>query len=174
MAGQRSFLTHSRQNCTIEPDEIRPRMPDNTQLLGSEATNSVAGASKSPERKTEPETPATMAKMVDLCLGLVLPQADLDRLNSQWSSGTRNEDSLNQSLKFVKSYPLMLDIEMKRKYQNRDPLVQLSIWNSGGMLKRRWHGWDSSMPHPAIEVNAHSWTLYLYYEWEGDLVRILH
>ena len=145
-------------------------MPDNTQLLSSEVT-SVSGASKISDRKTEPDTPATMAKMVDLCLGLVLPQADLDHLNSQWSSGTRNEDSLNQSLKFIKSYPLMLDIEMKRKNQNRDPLVQLSIWNCGGMLKRKWHGWDSSMPHPAIEVNAHLWTLYLYYEWEGDLVR---
>ena len=147
-------------------------MPDKTRYLSNEALSSAAGASKSPESKTEPETPATMAKMVDLCLGLVLPQADLDDLESQWSLGVVNEDSLNQSLSFIKYYPLMLDIEMKKKNQNRDPLVQLSIWNAGGMLKRKWHGWDTRMPQPAIEVNAHVWTLYLYYEWEGDLVCI--
>ena len=75
MRGLRAFLTFSRQNCTIEPDIIRPRMPDNVHHLDNEALNS--------ERKTEPETSATMAKMVDLCLGLVLPQADLDSLNIQ-------------------------------------------------------------------------------------------
>ena len=83
MRGLGAVLTFSRQNCTIEPDLIRPKMPDNIQYLSNEAPSSTARASKSPERKTEPETPATMAKLVDLCLGLVLPQADLDGLNSQ-------------------------------------------------------------------------------------------
>lgn len=90
-------------------------MPDNIQRVSNEASTSSVGASKSSEKKMDSETPASMAKMVDLCLGLVLSREDLDDLNSRWAVGTRHEDSLNQSLKFIKPYPLMLDIEMKKK-----------------------------------------------------------
>ena len=146
-------------------------MPNNLDHVDSDAPGFVADVGKESEKTTGQEPPESMAKMVDLCLGLVLTDEEIDSVTRQWGRDClRHEDSLNQSLKFIKTYPLLVDIEMKKSIQNRDPGVQISIWNGAGMRKRQYQGWDLSMPMPAIEISGHHWTLYLYYAWEDALV----
>ena len=148
-------------------------MPNNSHLDDG-APGSVADVGKESEKTSEQETSGSMAKMVDLSLGLVLTKEEIDSVTRQWGRDClRNEDSLNQSLKFIKTYPLLADFELKKSIQNRDPGVQMSIWNASAMRKRQYQGWDLSMPMPGIEVSGHSWTLYIYYPWEENLVCIL-
>ena len=161
------------EHCSIEPLTIRPLMPNNLDHLDGGAPGSVADVGKESEKTFEQGTSESMAKMVDLSLGLVLTKEELDSVTRQWGRGClRNEDSLNQSLKFIKTYPLLANIELKKSIPNRDPGVQMSIWNASAMRKRQYHGWDLSMPMPAIEVGGHIWTLYIYYAWGENLVCI--
>ena len=79
--------------------------------------------------------------------------------------------SLNQSFSYTSHYPLAFNVEMKKKYQPRDPLVQLAIWESAAMLKRQHHSWKHSLPSPGIIVDGHDWLWVLFFELNGALVR---
>ena len=148
-------------------------MPNRVDHVDSGALDVVATMGKESNQTVKEEPAESMAKMVDLSLGLLLTKEEINSVTHQWGRDClQNEDSLNQSIKFIKTCPLLADIEIKKTNQNRDAGVQMSIWNASAMRKRQYHGWDLSMPMPAIEVNGHIWTLYLYYAWGEDLVCI--
>ena len=88
-----------------------------------------------------------------------------------YSKAEPHAASLNQSLSYIKTHPLILDIELKKTSQPRDPRVQLAIWASSALLKKRIMGWDTSMPMPALAINAHIWEYYIFFEMDDDLVR---
>lgn len=142
-------------------------MPDGAYLECDAETVST-GAS------TAGETIQSMAKMVDWSIGLHLAEDDMDTVNSAFRQVRHNEASLNQSLSFIRCCPLFLDIEIKKTQSNVNPEVQLAIWAAAALQKRHLHGWDTdtAMPMPAIAVNGHIWTYYLFYESQGELVCI--
>ncbi|KAL9042540.1 MAG: hypothetical protein Q9214_003745 [Letrouitia sp. 1 TL-2023] len=122
------------------------------------------------ERNTEKNTDDTedtasgknVSKMVDWCLALIPEREDKHTINKAFAAVRPNGCSLNQSLSYISRYPLFLDIEIKKTQFNHEPEVQLAIWASGALQKRRLHRWDTSMPMPGIIVTGHTWSYYLF------------
>ncbi|KAL8658699.1 MAG: hypothetical protein Q9202_007468 [Teloschistes flavicans] len=107
------------------------------------------------------ETETTTTRMIDACLGLNLKQEVRDMIARNWFQHHDYEQSLNQTLSYMTCVPLFADFEFKKKYQVRDPLVQLGIWMAGLFSKRKHHKWDQSMPMPGIVVDGDKWALYI-------------
>ncbi|KAM0798183.1 hypothetical protein BDR22DRAFT_398757 [Usnea florida] len=98
------------ETCNIQPVEIRPKRPSPNDAFPIDCdTQTVTSDSKS---KTSPENQA-FAKTPDLAT------------------------SLNQTFLYIRNHPLILDIEIKKVVQPRDPQVQLAIWASSALLKKR-------------------------------------
>ena len=158
-----SFTATYRENCAITPVN-RPiaknglPVPYETESVGGLTTTSNG------------EQGLTMARMIDWCLGFVVSWQDHAILSKVYGSGFLQHDdcSLNQSGAFIKQWSLFVDFEIKKVLSNRDPLVQLAIWNSAALIKKQRHEWDTSFPVPAIAVNGSSWDLYLFYEMKGE------
>ena len=146
--------------------EFRPTAPNGTPLYLE--GDSEIGTSSSAAQESRP-----LARMVDWCLGLRLDYEDEKLVASAFREIGVNEMSLNQTVSFIKQCPLFLDIEIKKSHTNRNPQVQLAIWASGALRKKQHHGWDTSLPMPAIAVTGQYWTYYLFFGWDDNLVRLL-
>ena len=120
---------------------------------------------------TTEESSQTVGMMVDWCLALNLDDEDEDLVKEAFAGLKSGEQSLNQSPSYIHMCPLFLDIEIKKTQSNRDPEVQLAIWASSALRRRLHHGWDTSMPMPAIAVNGHLWDYFIFFEAKEDLVR---
>ena len=153
------------ETCSIEPEEIRPVMPNGAHL------DYDAQTSSSQKVMTE-ESSQTVGRMVDWCLSLNLNDADEDLVDEAFASLRDREQSLNQTLSYIHKCSLFLDIEIKKTQSNRDPEGQLAIWASGALLKRQHHVWNTSMPMPAIAINGNSWDYFIFFEVKGDLICI--
>lgn len=160
------------ENCSIEPVECRPTMPNGDKLDCDAPSESPVAKQTDTTKDTDAstETGQTISKMIDLCLSLVLDEEELDIIADGFKTMRYNERSLNQSLGYIVHCALFLDIEIKKSLQNRNPEVQLAIWAAGALLKKQLHKWDTSMPMPAIAVSGHTWTYYLFFECSGNLV----
>ena len=121
------------------------------------------------DSKTKPY-PESLGRMVDWCLGLNVDRADMAVIRKAFADIVDNAATLNQSLSYIRNTPLILDIEIKKTLQPRDPQVQLAIWASSALCKKRFMGWDTSMPMPAIAVNGHFWEFYIFFEMNKNLV----
>ena len=152
------------ESCSIQPSEIRSRRPDGRAIDCDAQT--VTSDSKT---RTPPEN---IGRMVDWCLGMNVEKDDMKIIRLAYAKAKDNAASLNQSLSYIKLHPLILDIEIKKTLQPRDPQVQLAIWASSALIKKRIMGWDTSMPMPAITINAHAWDYYIFFEMDNDLVRV--
>ena len=108
--------------------------------------------------------------MVDWCLAMNVDSKTMDLIHQGYRNSADNECSLNQSLSYIRNNPLILDMEIKKTLQLRDPEVQLAIWAGSALLKKRYHKWDTSMPMPAIAINGHQWDYYIFFEMNDDLV----
>ena len=111
--------------------------------------------------------------MVDWCLGMNVDEDDMQIIQQAYSRADPHAASLNQSLSYIQKHPLFLDIELKKTAQPRDPRVQLAIWASSALLKKRKMGWDTSMPMPALAIDEHYWEYYIFFEMKDKLVRTL-
>ena len=109
--------------------------------------------------------------MVDWCLAMNIDAKEKKLIKQAFAKTFDHASSLNQTFSYMKHYPLILDIEIKKVLQPRDPQVQLAIWASAALLKKRLMGWDTSLPMPAVAVNGHSWDFYIFFEMDQDLVR---
>ena len=143
---------------------MRPTRPQGAGYLDLE--NQTA-SSRTPQN----EAAESIGRMVDWSLGLEIENEDLQLIDQAWKSHSDNEFSLNQSISYISNYLLLADFEIKKKVSNRDPLVQLAIWQAGGLLKKRHHEWATSMPMPGITIIGHHWECFLFFELNGDLVR---
>ena len=76
-------------------------------------------------------------------------------------------DSINQTSSFVNFTPLFLNIEVKRKNSDKDPLIQLAAWVSAEFEKRRIEHYSLDMPVLAIEIEGDQWELYMVYADES-------
>ena len=76
-------------------------------------------------------------------------------------------DSINQTSTFVNFIPMFLNVEVKRKNSDKDPLIQLGAWISAEFEKRRIEHYSLDMPVLAIEIQGDQWGLYMVYADEG-------
>ena len=167
----RRWLTYDREYCTIEPVEFRPMLPtgerirldDNTSISTGNGTGTGVGTSTGIGG-------SVISRMVDWCLALKLSFNEKVTISQAFSTVLAGQRSLNQSLSYIHKHPIFLDIELKKQFAARDPEVQLAIWASAGMLKRKEHGWDTSLPMPGITVYGHTWTCYLFFPQGSQLV----
>lgn len=150
-------MSHSRsETIPIQPDDFRPQRPDNQPIISSDTRS---------EKSTEArEARDNLARMVDWCFCLQVDRQDLLDILSSANDTPDRLRSLNQTFSFLCDYPIIFEVEVKKTYQVRDPLVQLAVWASGGLLKKRAMDWDRSMPMPGITVEGHGWQMYLFFE----------
>ncbi|KAL9595110.1 MAG: hypothetical protein Q9179_005110 [Wetmoreana sp. 5 TL-2023] len=148
------------ENCPIDPLDIRMIRPDGHPFKEETKTKS----------STIDDTEVTTTRMVDISLGLELDTQDTSLVNEAWKTKNDYEHSLNQSMAYIRSNPLFLDLELKSLNQNRDPVVQLGIWMAGLYEKRKHHGWDTSVPMPGLLVAGHDWKFYLGFVRGGGVV----
>lgn len=115
-----------------------------------------------------------MGRMVDWCLAMNIDANDMNTIRKAQAQAKAdyNACSLNQSLSYIRNHPLIMDFEIKKTLQPRDPQVQLAIWASSALLKKRLHGWDTSLPMPAVTITGHAWDYYIFFEMGEDLVRV--
>ena len=69
-------------------------------------------------------------------------------------------DSINQTSGFVNFTPMFLNIVVKRRNSDKDPLIQLEAWISAEFEKRRIEQYRLNMPVLAIEIRGDQWELY--------------
>ena len=98
-----------------------------------------------------------LSKQIDAAFGLCLREDHQDILNHL------RLISINPAKNFTTLVPRYLLIEVKRPYQNKDPMIQLGIWAGAEFTKWRCEGWSLDMPLLAIEINGDDWALYLVY-----------
>ena len=156
-----------RENCSIEPSEIRLERPNGEGKLNLDESSD-----------TQSLNTQTATRMIDWALGLAFDEDSDDNENELIEMAFMKlgdyEASVNQSTSWIRSIPLFLDIEIKKKNSPINPEVQLAIWAAAGLNKKRRHGWDTSLPIPAIAINAHTWEFYIFFERGEDLVSLFY
>ena len=154
------------ETCSIQPLEIRPKRPSPNDAFPVDCdTQTVTSDSKS---KTSTEN---VGRMVDWCLAINVDANDMDVIKQAFAKTPDYATSLNQTFSYIRNHPLILDIEIKKVVQPRDPQVQLAIWASSALRKKQMMGWDTSLPMPAVAVNGHRWDFYIFFEMEQNLAR---
>jgi len=154
-----------REKCSIEPEEMRPVLP-NGNTMGATMSEGQPSCSA----KTTTEDGETVGKMVDCSLTILMSAEEENIVDDGFANMRPNERTLNQSLGCIKNSPLFLNIELKKTQSNRDPEVQLAIWALAGLRKMLHHGWPTHMPMPAIALNGHQWDCYIFFEANKNLV----
>jgi len=144
---------------------LKPLRPDGTSRIDLDAQTISTQSAKT-------DAPENIGRMVDWCLGLEISDDDLDEVNMAWTHCADYEHSLNQSGSYIHQSPLFLDIEIKKRNANRDPQVQLAVWEAASYLKKQHHEWDTSLPMPAISIDGHYWVYYLFFALDGEIVRL--
>lgn len=160
------LLIYTRENCAIEPSDIRMLRPGERWPTDE--------SSKGKGKETEVDKTwkdLWTVRMVDCSLGLFLDEPVCDLISKAFRNIRDNEQSLNQSMSYIRHTPLLLDLELKKTNQARDPQVQLAIWLAAAYWKRKHHGWHTSIPMPGLVVNGHDWDFYIAFERDDGLVR---
>ncbi len=160
-----SANTCDREKCSIEPEEMRPTLPNGSTLRAT-----VSAGQSSCSAKTTTDDGETVGKMVDYGLTLILSVEQRRAIAAGFATLRPNEQTLNQCLGYISYCPLFLHMELKKTQSNRDPEVQLAIWALGGLRKMLHHGWATHMPMPAIAINGHKWDCYVFFETNKNLV----
>lgn len=137
-----------RSRCALQPDDFRMKRPNGEPLeIEEESIKTNSNNDEGP----------TISRMIDRQMGLSLASKDLDRVNAAFHNMMDGEHSVNQTLGPFRTTPAFLDLELKKTESNINPEIQLAVWNAGLYLKRKYHGWDTSMPMPSIVVKGHNW-----------------
>lgn len=111
--------------------------------------------------------------MIDWALALRLNEDDSELVNRAFETVEYVWRSMNQSLTdFIRECPIFVDLELKKELSLRDPEVQLAVWASAGLLKKRQMQWSTELPMPGIVVDGHIWTSYLFFEQNEKLVSL--
>ena len=156
----RASLICCRESCAIEPYEIRMERPDGRPVEIETIET----------RESTSDTPATTSRMVDLSIGLHLETRDAKFVKRAFGNMLDHDQSLNQSLSYIRSTPLLVDIELKKTNFIYDAKVQLAVWKAGGLRKMQYHSCDMSMPMSGITVDGSKWNCYLFFVRDSELV----
>ncbi|KAI4277213.1 MAG: hypothetical protein L6R38_005475 [Xanthoria sp. 2 TBL-2021] len=142
------FQVLNTENCPIEPTELYTQMLDCPLVYEDDSKISKAD---------------NVVKMVDWSCVLDIDRKVKGTITNGFKYSRPNERSLNQSLSYIRLMPIFLDLEIKQTSSQRDPKVQIAVWASAGYMKRIHHGWDPSLPIPAITISGHQWQFYLFF-----------
>ncbi|KAG8526416.1 uncharacterized protein KY384_000009 [Bacidia gigantensis] len=125
------------ENCAINPNQVRPTINDGTKKELINELNEDGAASETPSERED----RALSKMIDWCLTLSLQPAESAELESLFSTLSHYECSVNQTTSYLQECPIFTDVEMK-KANMPDPRIQLAVWASAGLKKRRCHGYQ--------------------------------
>ncbi|KAL9014008.1 MAG: hypothetical protein Q9173_001333 [Seirophora scorigena] len=107
-------------------------------------------------------------KKIDLAIGLDLLQSQQEELEERQYSLQPNYPSINQVQSYFHLTPMFVNIEVKKKHQARDPLIQLGAWVAAEFNKRRAEEWPMDMPVVAIAIDQDEWTMYIVHHVPKD------
>ncbi|KAL8992936.1 MAG: hypothetical protein Q9169_006728 [Polycauliona sp. 2 TL-2023] len=166
------------EHCTIGPVELHTKFNGERLDYPKDVNNKIRDVDEPGDQEAKdggrkkPES--TISKMVDWCVGLMLTPQENALVSTAWRhlGGQWGERSLNQSLSFIRTTPLVIDVELKKNQQPSNPEKQLIIWASGAGAKRRHHKWDTSLPIPGITVKGHMWNYFISTRIKDDFVMI--
>ncbi|KAL8933337.1 MAG: hypothetical protein Q9216_006413 [Gyalolechia sp. 2 TL-2023] len=157
----RNTIAWNVESCSIAPNEIRP-----TSSTGEPIVTDKSVTDTDNESSTIP-----IGRMIDWVLALRLDHEDNMLISDAFAKVPFSCRSLNQSLTdFLRKCPTFLDFELKKEQAARDPEVQLAVWASAGLKKKKLMGWSTELPMPGIVVDGHKWTCYLFFEQKQYLV----
>ena len=71
--------------------------------------------------------------------------------------------SINQTATFANLTPLFINVEVKRRYVDKDPMIQLAAWIAAEFSKRKLEGYSLEMPVFAIAIDGDLWELHIAY-----------
>ncbi|KAL8900672.1 MAG: hypothetical protein Q9207_005575 [Kuettlingeria erythrocarpa] len=142
------------ERCAVGPSDLYTKTPGHVPLI-------YGTDSRMTDNEAQTTPGSEISKMVDWSLVLDLDSKDEEKIDAAFSKLNVHERSLNQSLSYIKRSPLVVDLEIKKQQPGNSPEVHIAIWASSALKKKRWHGWDTSLPMPAITVEGHRWDWYL-------------
>ncbi|KAL9607603.1 MAG: hypothetical protein Q9167_007498 [Letrouitia subvulpina] len=144
----------------IEPIELRPML----------SKKEMISESIEPSEKSGQEDSVLLSRFVDWLLALALDDSELELICKAYQYQNLWGRSLNQTVGPTANCPIFLDIEVKKTHTVRDSRIQLAIWETAAIKKRKLQGWSTSFPIPAITVDGHQWTLYIFYEISNEKI----
>ncbi|KAL9024540.1 MAG: hypothetical protein Q9196_006445 [Gyalolechia fulgens] len=107
-------------------------------------------------------------KKIDLAIGLHLLQYQQRELQTRKYHLQPTYPSINQVQSYFHLTPMIVNMEVKKKYQNRDPLIQLGAWLAAEFNKRHDEGWPMDIPAIAITIDQDDWQLYIVHHVPKD------
>ena len=105
----------------------------------------------------KPELFKDLIKKINFAVGLELSDDTLDTLRS----ADTFSPSINQTQSFISYHPIFLNVEVKKAYQAKDPVIPLAAWTAAEFKKRKAEGWDLGMPVLTVAISGNQWTLYV-------------
>lgn len=152
------------ERCAVGPSDLYTKTPRHVPLIyGTDSRMTDDEGEKTPGQE--------ISKMIDWSLVLDLSSSDEEKMDAAFAKLNVHERSLNQSLSYIKRSPLVVHLEIKKQQPGNSPEVHIAIWASAALKKKSWHGWDTSLPMPAITVEGHRWDWYLLMAAGKGLVR---
>ncbi|KAL9044779.1 MAG: hypothetical protein Q9214_002108, partial [Letrouitia sp. 1 TL-2023] len=155
-----SYRSINIETSPIEPIELRPIL----------SKKEIIDESIDSDKNSGQEDSILLSRYVDWLLALTLDHSELRLIHKAYQYHTLWSRSLNQTVGPTANCPIFLDIEVKKTHTVRDSRIQLAIWETAAIKKRKLHGWSTSFPIPAITVDGHQWTLYIFYELSNEEV----
>jgi hypothetical protein len=101
-------------------------------------------------------------KRIDYAVGLRLSAQERDLLE-RGQFAENYPTSLNQTSNFANLTPLFVNIEVKRRHVEKDPMIQLAAWIAAEFNKRKVEGYSIEMPVFAIAIDGDLWELHIAY-----------
>ena len=101
-------------------------------------------------------------KRVDFAIGLHLTPNERDLLE-RGQFAENSPSSISQTADFINLTPLFINIEVKRRHTDGDPMIQLAAWIAAEFNKRKVEGYSLEMPVFAIAIDGDLWELYIAY-----------
>ena len=120
-------ISTNSENCSIQPDVMGPTRPQGACYVDLE-TPTIS------TRTAQTRAAESIGRMIDWCLRLEIDMDDNDIILLAWQNLSDYEFSLIQCTSYISNY-LLFDVGIETSISNCGPLVQLAIWEAGGLLK---------------------------------------
>ena len=101
-------------------------------------------------------------KRVDYAIGLRLSAPERELLE-RGQFAENYPTSINQTSNFANLTPIFINIEVKRRHVDRDPMIQLAAWVAAEFTKRKVEEYSLDMPVFAVAIDGDLWELYVAY-----------
>ncbi|KAL9592182.1 MAG: hypothetical protein Q9179_006972 [Wetmoreana sp. 5 TL-2023] len=101
------------------------------------------------------------SKKIDLAIGLNLLEFKQEELQKHKYLLEPAHPSVNQVQNYFHLMPMFVNIEVEKKHQNRDPLIQLGAWVAAEFNKRQAEDWPIDIPVVVVAIEQDEWHLYI-------------